>query len=373
MRRAIPVGLGVALILVALTFEAAILFVPGVAIVLIGVLVPAWVSLAGRGASLSRTLHADRVLEGQPLEATLEIRHGRFGLPGAEIIEPLAGTVLALGVCAAHVRPARAQLRVIARFERRGRKTLSAPRLKLADPLGLVGIELGGEGDGQEVLVLPRIELPRGRSAAPGDRERLLGSTLAAEAPAAVDIDRLAPYRHGTPASRIHWPALARGAGLLERRLAPEGNRGPLVVLDARCREPDRRLDAAVRAAASLTHFLARRSGCELLLPGERRPVQVDPDLGAWPAAHGRLAVVEGGPGVPGPAIVQHPGSVFYVTAGLFSDPLRAGATPFYGAILVLPAELASGLGRPAMFDVAGCVGLAPAGARRATAPRRAA
>ena len=68
----------------------------------------------------------------------------------------------------------------------------------------------------------------------------------------AIDVDGLRPYRPGTPASRIHWPALARGAGLLERRLRADTDTRPLVVLDARGDGPPEQLDAAVRAAASL-------------------------------------------------------------------------------------------------------------------------
>ena len=51
----------------------------------------------------------------------------------------------------------------------------------------------------------------------------------------------------------------------------------------------------AVRAAASLCVHLAREGGCALLLPGDRRPVDIGHDLGAWPALHARLALVEAG------------------------------------------------------------------------------
>jgi uncharacterized protein (DUF58 family) len=34
-----------------------------------------------------------------------------------------------------------------------------------------------------------------------------------------LDPDGLQPYTPGTPIGRIHWPALARGAGLQQRRL----------------------------------------------------------------------------------------------------------------------------------------------------------
>jgi hypothetical protein len=53
---------GVALILAALTFDASVLLVPGVALVVLGVTVPPWIRLAARGASVRRQLHADRVI-----------------------------------------------------------------------------------------------------------------------------------------------------------------------------------------------------------------------------------------------------------------------------------------------------------------------
>jgi hypothetical protein len=140
----------------------------------------------------------------------------------------------------------------------------------------------------------------------------------------------------------------------------------PLVVLDAR--EPDSQdveadnLDAAVRAAASLTLELARARGCRLLLPGERRALEISPDLLAWPSAHARLAVLEGGPGTraPSPGAIQSAlGPVFYVSAAPLGQP-PATLRPGHGrpVVLVLPVPLSSpGLG-VAAFTVAGCVGL---------------
>ncbi len=46
-----------------------------------------------------------------------------------------------------------------------------------------------------------------------------------------------------------------------------------------------------MRAAASLCVELARSGGCDLLVPGERRPLPIDPALRAWPEAHVRIAV----------------------------------------------------------------------------------
>lgn len=359
MRAAAAVAVsGVALILVALTFETATLFVPGVALVLIAAAVPAWIAVCARGANLRRTLLGERVVEGQPLEATIELRHGRLGVPGCEIVDPLAGHPLALRIAPVHLRAAVTELRIVARFERRGRRSLAAPTLRLQDPLGLVTIELTGRGEAQEVLVLPRIERPRSLRGHPSVGPRFGASTPSFEPLAAVEIDGLRAYQQGTPASRIHWPALARGAGLLERRLRADGGTGPLVVLDARCAHPDEQLDQAVRAAASLIHALARQGGCELLLPGDRRTTNVEPDLGAWPAAHARLALVEGGPDSPIQAVPPRPGSIFYVAADPAFGPLRHRLRPPQNMVIVVPAERAGQLHGQPILEVAGCVGV---------------
>ena len=110
-----------------------------------------------------------------------------------------------------------------------------------------------------EILVLPRTE-----------RVHWLGRDLARPDPnvgrspteplAAVEVDGLRPYRQGTPASRIHWPALARGAGLIERRLQADGDSRPLVVLDARCDGPSENLDA-VRARRRVARARAGPAG----------------------------------------------------------------------------------------------------------------
>jgi uncharacterized protein (DUF58 family) len=137
-------------------------------------------------------------------------------------------------------------------------------------------------------------------------------------------------------------------------------------VLDARGVVAIEHLDAAVRAAASLVLALAREGGCGLLLPGERRPTSVGPELSAWPAAHARLAVVQGGPQAPAPAlrvVRARLGPVFYVAAqALERLPAAAHVIARGTAVLVFPTALAKAPGaaesslRPS-FEVAGCLG----------------
>ncbi len=364
-RRAVfCVATGGALILLGLIFEAAPLFVPGVAFVLLGAVTPAWVWVAARGASIERHLEQDRVVEGEPLEATLAVRAGPLRLPGGEIYEPLAGgPVQAPG-------GRRATIRVLARFERRGRRRLPPPALLVRDPLELACSAASSGGAPQDVLVLPATERVRwGRPAS--DPAAAAASRSRADLFAAVEVDGLRPYRRGTPASRIHWPALARGAGLLERRLRVDGDTLPLVVLDARGAATEDDLDAAVRAAGSLTLELARGGGCRLLLPGARRALEVEPDLASWPVAHTKLALLEGGTEsrAPSPAALRAAmGSLFYVAAQRLERlPLaqaREGANASR-AVLVVPAGGGAGAAAGKGFTVSGCVGFTLGAAQR--------
>ncbi len=369
MKRAAAVAVaGLALILVALLFDAVPLFVPGVAITLLGVVAPVWVVLAAHGASIERTLDSQRVIEEEPIEATIEVRRGHWGLPGATVMDPLVGESVSIRTSMSIVSGSTsASVRIVASFPRRGVRRIDPPVLIVSDALELARIVRESPSPPQELLVLPRTERVKW---VPGAGEKWRRATGAAplEPFGATEVDGLRPYRQGTPASRIHWAALARGAGLLERRLRADTETRPLVVLDARCDGPLEHLDAAVRAAASLVLELGGRTGCGLLLPGEFRPFEVEPDMTAWPAAHAKLALVEGGPGTRAPGLARGARSsqVLYVAAmaqtvlpgGLAGAGVRA-------AIVVVPKALATGPRQRVSFEVAGCVGFVVTAGRR--------
>lgn len=354
-RAAVALGAGAAAIVVGLAIGPAPLFVLGLGLSLVGLAAPAWTWLSATGTSVRRDLSAGRVVEGEPLEATLALRGGWLGLPSGEVQDALAGERVRIP------SGRRARIRVVARFERRGLRKLPPPALVVVDPLELTRTVAVSPQPPQEVLVLPRTEPVRAVERGGARTIGLMSRT--SDLLAAVELDGLRAYTPGTPASRIHWPALAKGAGLLERKLRVAGDTVPLVVLDARAPEPlGDHLDAAVRAAASLTLELARARGCRLLLPGDRRALEISTDLLAWPPAHARLAVLEGGPGAraPSPGAIQGAlGPVFYVTATPLERPpatLRPG--PGRKVVVVAPTPLAPpGLGAVA-FTVAGCVGL---------------
>lgn len=378
MRRAAGVlAAGILLGVVAMAFDTSILFVPAIALLVIGALVPPWVWLASLSTSVTRSIDADRIVEDQTLEARIRVRGGPLGVPGGEVIDPLAGGSIALqGFLFSLRREQSADVRVLARFSRRGRRTIDPPALLLRDPLGLVQLVIRGGEESQSLLVLPRLDRARWAHQSPGDSVDQRAGAPPLEALAALDVDGLRPYRQGTPASRISWPALARGAGLLERRMRAERESGPLVVLDTRCAGPDERIDAAVRAAASLAHELGRRVGCELLLPDARRPLRIEPDMAAWPDAHVCLALVEGGPKASPPSLSARPrgGILFYVAAQREHLPIQLIRGGHLSAVLVLPRDVAAPVRRPPRFEISGCIGyLLSAGGRLDAAGERAA
>lgn len=347
MRSALGCGtLGLVLLLVAGTFDAEPLYVTGAALALLGLGAALWIRLGAWGASIRREISARSVLEEQPLEVRIRVRAGRLPLPPGWIDEPLLGAPV-------RFRAGRrsARVRVELTFARRGRRRLAPPALVLRDPFGLAQRVVTGDEE-DEVLVLPRV-LPVQATAGGGDATPA-HARAALIAAAETELDGLREHRPGSPASRIHWPAVARGVGMMERKLISEADSRPLVVLDPRAPSSPDALDRAVRAAASLCVHFARRSGCSLLLPGDRRAHVIEKDLTAWPAAHVRLALLEETTGPSLAAAQNRRGLVVLVAARPLDRPPRGlGRTPG-GCVLVVPDAPP---GRRPVFEVAGCQG----------------
>jgi uncharacterized protein (DUF58 family) len=367
LRPIVTALLGVALCLAGATFDSESLYVPGVGLVVLALGGSAWVALAARGATISRRPGPHTVVEEDPYPLRVEVRSGLLPPPGGELREPLLGWPVPIAG-----RWSR-RLRINVRFARRGRRLLEPALLVIRDPLHLVAREVTGPG-GEEVLVLPRVEpvtAPGGGGAGRGEHARLgadagvAGRGLDASM-AELEIDGLRPYREGAPASRIHWPSVARRGEMLERRLVAELDSAPLIVLDAAAPASEEALDKAVRAAASICVWLAREGGCAILLPGDRRPIEIGHDLGAWPAVHVRLAVVEAGAPPSAATLGPRGGAVLWVTgADLRTAPRALERLPAGARYVVTPTPLAGA--RPA-FEVAGCTGCVLDRARRGVA-----
>jgi uncharacterized protein (DUF58 family) len=355
------------LCLAAAAFDSASLYLPGVALAGLAVGATAWVLLAASGARIVRRPGPHTVVEDEPWPLRIELRSGRLPPPGGELLEPLLGWPVP--IAGRWLK----RVRINLRFSRRGRRRIEPGRLVIRDPIGLCVRELHGDGV-QDVVVLPRIEPVvspggGGEGTPTGAGTDSSGRRLDAGA-AQLEIDGLRPYRQGAPASRIHWPTVARTGEVLERRLVAELDSLPLVVLDAARPAGEGALDQAVRAAASLCVHLGRRAGCAVLLPGDRRPVELASDLAAWPALHMRLALVESGASPPAVARAPRGGAVLWVTASAGRRPPRAiERLPVGACFVVTPFPLA---GYPAAFTVADCSGYAVDRGRRRHARRAA-
>jgi uncharacterized protein (DUF58 family) len=342
-------AVGATLLLAAVLFDAEPLYVPGVALTLAALGAAVWVLVGTVGTIVERSIGARRAVEDEPVEVTILTRPGITVLPGSALSDPLLKEPLPLKAATGVHR-----VRIEARFSRRGRRVLEPPTLEVGDPLGLMRGRVLARGNGDELLVLPRIEPVVTSSGAPGGPGQL-GRRRTTAGAAETVLDGLRPHRVGAPASRIYWPALARGGVLLERRMTPEADARPLVALDARGAESDEDLDAAVRAVASLAVHLAKAGGCALLLPGDRRAALLDPPLHGWSQLHVRLALLEGGGAPPPGAIGVRRASLIWVAARRIERAPRGLANANVGRrVLVVPGRLPN---RRAAFSVAGCSG----------------
>ena len=168
---------------------------------------------------------------------------------------------------------------------RRGPWRLDPSRLRLRDGLGILDWPLV-VGRPESLLVLPAPDLRLPIPPQPGARA------------ADPDLYGLEPYVPGTPIGRVHWPALARGAGLQQRRLtAPPAAGLPLVVVDTADSGDPRAVDWAARTAAGAILRLVGTGGCRVLLPGDQVATIVTDLTAAWRGVHRRLALLQ--PGCP--------------------------------------------------------------------------
>lgn len=352
MRARTSLALGLALLGAAVLFGAAPLYPAAIGLLVLPAVAAAWVWASCRGLAIERRAPTGSPVEDRSCELELGVAGGILPLPQGELRDPLLPEPLPLGP-RARGRRRRAEVR----FPRRGRHSLGHAELTVADPFGLVERRLES-ADAGELVVLPRVEqLELAGRGAGGEALGRGGSGSGGAGPQAwaaeFEIDGLRPYRRGSPASRIHWPAYARTGELHERRITSGADAARLVVLDPQRPAGERELDAAVRAAASICHRLTERHGCVLLVGGEPRPLELEASHRNFSHAHHLLALVEAGAGLPALHRINRAGVVFWVSA----DPSRGAEqrlrrVPATRRILVRPGPAG---GASAGFRVAGC------------------
>jgi uncharacterized protein (DUF58 family) len=356
------VKLGIAFVATGFGFGLTAALVCGLGLLGLVAGAAAWVELSTLGGRLERERGPRRLDERDLYPLRLQLRGGLLPLPGGELSDPLLERSVPVG-------PRwRRRLSRDVRLDGPGRRSLTPSHLTVCDPLGLWRRELRSTRS-DEVVVLPRVEPVQSAVGGSEGGGRSEGDGSSGDARSAkgglaqFEVDGLRPYRDGSPASRIHWPAVARTGEMLERQLIAGGDARPVVVFEPRGGEP-RDVQSAMRATASLCVTLARAGGCDLMLPGARRPLTIDAALRSWPEAHTRIAMTDPEGRVGAPASLRG-AVVLWVTAAP-SPPasirrLRAGSP------LVTPHPS----GRSAAFQVSGCFAYPVAVSERRAATRR--
>jgi uncharacterized protein (DUF58 family) len=311
-------ALGLILCLLAAAFGAPSLYLPGVALILLAAAAELSVRISARRCGVARDPLLASVEEGAPLQLAVHVQGGRLPIAAGELcplpgIEPMPLRRLSRGV-----------MQFTATLHRRGAHVVGPSVVRFRDPLG-ISVRRVRSGE-TEVLVLPRVErIPHEQLA------RITG--------------------HGREAqTRSRGATVARTGVLVERSLSSESDRLPLVVLDLRRAAGADAMDMGVRATASLCFGLASVGGCSLLLPGEHRAHRLDRELGAWPAMHARLALVQPG-GPPASAPLERAAVVIWVTVSRRPHPDAARVA---GGIRYCVSPFPR-TGGAVLFEIAGC------------------
>ena len=347
--------LAAAFVLSAAAFGTPSLYVPGAALALLVLALWGWVGFASRRLRVETVPGPWSLTEGDAYPLGARVTAGAL-LPGSSVAHPLADRPLQTGA-----RPS--GLHTIAlRIERRGRHLIDPPVVAVSDPFGLLCRRVVS-GDPIPVLALPRIEPVIVGAGAGSGADRLLGSVSHGSDGGGLDprgvefeVEGIRPFQDGTPASRIHWPTVARSGELVERRLVSGASSPPLVVLDAFEPASGESLDRAVRAAASICAHLAADGGCSLLLPQNRQPLRIAPAGRGWRRAHAMLALAESSDQPPPVAALRGAEAVFLVSAS--ASP---GLPAHLAAARVCLVSAAPVAGLQQLFTVAGCRGQAAA------------
>jgi uncharacterized protein (DUF58 family) len=297
--------LGVAAALAALAGAVPAPALMPVALALAVLTAGAWaaVALAARRVTVTRRLAVHEAREHEPIRLAFAVA-GRGRLP--VMLEARTGT----GAWA----PLGGRLELTC--PRRGEYRLAPSQLRVRDRLGIARRDLTA-GSPERVLILP----------APDDR--LLRAPPAGPALGDPEPDGLEAYVPGTPLARIHWPTLARGAGLHARRVAPGSHQLPLVVVDTSGPVAPGAIDWAARTAAGHVLRYLRSGGCRVRLPGDRLDTTVA-DLAAWRRLHRRLALLEPAPATPAPPAALRIAAVAAVSVAP-APPAPYGVEPYGG------------------------------------------
>jgi uncharacterized protein (DUF58 family) len=244
---------------------------PAVALALVPMGAWATAAIAARRIVVTRSVPVREAREEEPLAIRFAL-DGLGRLPVDVSARTSAGDWMPLGRRGGELELA---------IGRRGAYCLDPSTLRVRDALGIVERHVRA-GRPEALLILP------------APNAGLLASPRGIGAAGQPEPDGLRPYAPGMPLTRIHWPTLARGAGLHARGVSAAPDDLPLVVVDTGGSPEPHAVDWAARAAAGHILRLLRAGGCRVVLPGDPTPANVT-QAAEWRAVLRRLAVMQPG------------------------------------------------------------------------------
>jgi uncharacterized protein (DUF58 family) len=327
MKRAGGLLLGAAVLLpTAGALASLALFALAVGLLLVTLAAGASVAAAARRLVVTRSVLQREVGEDQPISVCFQVRGpGRLPLPVHLEAQVDTDGWVPLGEGGGLV-----PLLV----GRRGAWRLEPSRLRLRDGLGILAWPLLA-CQPEPLLILPtpdrRVPIPPRPDARVGDPD--------------LDLDGLEPYVPGTPISRVHWPALARGAGLQQRRLTTPPGGLPLVVVDTAGTGDPRAVDWAARTAAGVILRLVGAGGCRVQLPGDQAATTLTDLTAAWHGVHRRLALLQpaGPAAAPGPLQAEEVPVLYVRAADAPAEALGTQPPPLPPGVVAAATEREAG------------------------------
>jgi uncharacterized protein (DUF58 family) len=246
------------------------LFAVAVGLALITACAGLSVTLASSRVTVARTVVEREVQEDDPVRLRFDVQGIRW-LPVVVEAEDQSGAWFEL-------RPPSTLIEI--RLQRRGEYRLLPSRMRVRDALGIFAWPLRA-GPDEPLLILPT----------PSAHANLRSPHPTTSRD--PEPDGLQAHTPGAPLARIHWPALARGAGLQVRRFAPAPSGLPLVIVDTAGTRNSQAVDWAARTAAGHVLALTRNGGCRVRLPGDASETVIELES-EWRALHRRLARLGG-------------------------------------------------------------------------------
>jgi uncharacterized protein (DUF58 family) len=320
-------GLATALIVAAMLFGGAELYLTGGTLLVLLVATVVSMGLIRLRLAVERALHPPRVHAGSPCRVDLRIvNQGTRRTPSLALRDAVAATQGASLL----VSPLRsgAEARVAYRIptERRGIVELGPLEVTLTDPFGLSAFVVRASGT-SELTVYPRVDdvLPVRRTTG---NDPMAG----AEHPNALgrsgeDFYALRKYVIGDDLRRVHWPSTARHDDLMVRQDELPWQGRTTIVLDVRrATTTPEALELAVSAAASIVSAGSRRQ--DLL-----RLVTTDGVDSGYAAGHAHIG-----------ALMEHLASVQATAGERFAAVVdRLARSSAGGALVAIVADVAPG------------------------------